>query len=108
MNLYLKISKLLMINHLTIENYFKILIMKKLLTLITLFFTILAFSPTYAGVYDDWPDEAICLWLELRPDHEGYLAENEKRKLNCFEREDFKPRKVPVEDTKKNKGVSYY
>jgi len=32
------------------------------------------------------------LWLEQRPDHEGYLEENEKRGLNCFEREDFHPR----------------
>jgi len=47
---------------------------------------------TYAGIYDDWPDEAICTWLEQRPDHEGYLEENEKRGLNCFEREDFSPR----------------
>ena len=46
----------------------------------------------YAGIYDDWPDEAICTWLEQRPDHEGYLEENEKRGLNCFEREDFSPR----------------
>jgi len=47
---------------------------------------------TYAGIYDDWPDEAICTWLEQRPDHKGYLEENEKRSLNCFEREDFSPR----------------
>jgi len=47
---------------------------------------------TYAGIYDDWPDEAICTWLEQRPDHKGYLEENEKRGLNCFEREDFSPR----------------
>ena len=46
----------------------------------------------YAGIYDDWPDEAICTWLEQRPDHKGYLEENEKRSLNCFEREDFSPR----------------
>jgi hypothetical protein len=46
----------------------------------------------YAGIYDDWPDEAICTWLEQRPDHKGYLEENEKRGLNCFEREDFSPR----------------
>jgi len=46
----------------------------------------------YAGIYDDWPDEAICTWLEQRSDHKGYLEENEKRGLNCFEREDFSPR----------------
>ena len=46
----------------------------------------------YAGIYDDWPDEAICTWLEQRPDHKGYLEENDKRGLNCFEREDFSPR----------------
>ena len=34
-----------------------------------------------------------------RPDHKGYLEENEKRNLNCFEREDFSPRNfvhVPI------------
>ena len=44
------------------------------------------------GIYDDWPDDVICMWLEQRPKHEGYLEENRKRDLNCFEREDFHPR----------------
>jgi hypothetical protein len=66
-----------------IRTYFNFLI------LLLLYFLI---GSSYAGFYDDWPDEAICLWLEQRPDHEGYLEENEKRGLNCFEREDFSPR----------------
>jgi hypothetical protein len=66
-----------------IRTYFNFLI------LLLLYFLI---GSSYAGLYDDWPDEAICLWLEQRPDHKGYLEENEKRGLNCFEREDFSPR----------------
>jgi hypothetical protein len=57
---------------------------------------------TYAGIYDDWPDEAICTWLEQRPDHEGYLEENEKRGLNCFEDPNFSLRNfvhIPLELT---------
>jgi len=65
-------------------------------------------SNPYAGLYDDWPDEAICMWLELRPDHEGYLAENEKRELNCFERDDFSPRTEAEEDENTySESVSY-
>ena len=67
--------------------------MKSFLNLLILFFPLCIFNSSYAaGIYDDWPDEAICLWLEQRPNHEGYLKENEKRGLNCFEREDFHPR----------------
>ena len=39
---------------------------------------------TYASIYDNWPDKSICSWLEQKPDHEGYLAEDKKRGLNCF------------------------
>ncbi len=59
--------------------------------LVTLLFLAIS-NLAFAGIYDDWPDEAICTWLEQKPDHEGYLLENEKRELNCFEREDFSPR----------------
>ena len=58
---------------------------KILVVLLALYFC----SLTYAGIYDDWPDDSICTWLEERPDDELLLKENEKRKLNCFEREDF-------------------
>ena len=73
--------------------------MKYLLNLLILLFSISIFNSSFAGNYDDWPDDAICLWLEQRPDHKGYLEENEKRNLNCFEREDFSPRNfvhVPI------------
>ena len=56
-----------------------------LVTLLSLAISNLAF----AGIYDDWPDDSICTWLEERPDDELLLKENEKRGLNCFEREDF-------------------
>ena len=63
--------------------------LKNLLFLVVLF---CISSVVNAAYLDDWPDDAICTWLEQKPDHEGYLAENEKRELNCFEREDFSPR----------------
>ena len=59
--------------------------------LVTLLFLAIS-NLAFAGIYDDWPDDAICTWLEQRPNHKGYLAENNKRKLNCFNRENFSPR----------------
>ena len=56
--------------------------------LVTLLFLAIS-NLAFAGIYDDWPDEAICTWLEQKPDHEGYLAENEKRELNCFDDPNF-------------------
>ena len=38
---------------------------------------------SYAGPYDDWPDDAICMWLDMKPTHAGYLGEAKKRSLNC-------------------------
>ena len=51
--------------------------MKKLflLTLLSLGLT----SISYAGPYDDWPDDSICSWLEQKPTHAGYLGEASKR-----------------------------
>ena len=71
--------------------------MKKILKILSLLLSIFIIFPSYAGVYDDWPDESICTWLELKPKHEGYLAENKKRDLNCFERDDFNARIEPDE-----------
>jgi len=48
------------------------------------------------------------MWLEQRPAHKGYLEENKKRKLNCFERRDFKLRKEPTEEKYNNKQTSSY
>jgi hypothetical protein len=48
--------------------------------------TLLAISfigTTFAGPYDDWPDDAICMWLDQKPTHAGYLGEAKKRGLNC-------------------------
>ena len=66
--------------------------MKNLIKLLILFLSLCLISISYAGYYDDWTDETICMWLEQRPKHEGYLEENRKRDLKCFEREDFHPR----------------
>ena len=66
--------------------------MKYLPNFLVILLSLAISNPAFAGVYDDWPDEAICLWLEQRPDHKGYLEENKKRELNCFERKDFSPR----------------
>ena len=38
---------------------------------------------SYAGPYDDWPDDAICMWLDQKPTHAGYLGEAKKRNLTC-------------------------
>ena len=51
----------------------------------------------YASIYDNWPDESICSWLEQKPDHEGYLAEDKKRSLNCFEDPNFNARSEYIE-----------
>ena len=66
--------------------------MKNLIKLLVLFLSLFLISVSNAGYYDDWSDETICMWLEQRPNHKGYLEENRKRDLKCFEREDFHPR----------------
>ena len=38
---------------------------------------------SYAGPYDDWPDDAICMWLDQKPTHAGYLGEAKRRGLSC-------------------------
>ena len=38
---------------------------------------------TFAGPCDDWPDDSICGWLEVKPTHAGYLGEAKKRGLTC-------------------------
>jgi hypothetical protein len=82
--------------------------MKYLLNLLVLLFSLGLFSSSFAGIYDDWPDESICTWLEIRPEHEGYLAENKKRGLNCFERESFNSRIEPTEaEYSKSQSMSY-
>ena len=77
--------------------------MKNRINILVLLSSILIISPTFAGIYDDWPDDAICTWLEIKPEHKGYLAENKKRELNCFKRDNFSPR---IEATTKDKYSS--
>ena len=55
--------------------------MKKIFLLILLSLGLTAIS--YAGPYDDWPDDAICMWLDQKPTHEGYLGEAKKREISC-------------------------
>ena len=51
--------------------------------LLTLFLAMGLTGLSFAGPYDDWPDDAICMWLDMKPTHEGYLAEAKKRSLTC-------------------------
>jgi hypothetical protein len=55
--------------------------MKKLFLLLLLSLGLTTIS--YAGPYDDWPDDAICIWLDMKPTHAGYLGEAKKRGLSC-------------------------
>jgi len=51
--------------------------------LLTLFLGIGLIGASIAGPYDDWPDDAVCMWLDMKPTHEGYLAEAKKRSITC-------------------------
>ena len=73
------------------------ILMKNFSNNLILLLTISIIGPSHAGIYDDWPDESICTWLELKPKHEGYLKKKKKRDLNCFERDDFNARIEPDE-----------
>ena len=55
--------------------------MKKLFLFILLSLGLSAIS--YAGPYDDWPDDAVCMWLDMKPTHAGYLGESKKRGISC-------------------------
>ena len=55
--------------------------MKKLFLVLCVTFSL--FPVSYAGPYDDWPDDAVCMWLEMKPTHEGYLGEAKKRGILC-------------------------
>jgi len=58
---------------------------------------------SFAGPYDDWPDDSICGWLEQKPTHAGYLGEAKKRGLNC---EDGKVVEGSVKTTTTTKSTS--
>ena len=51
--------------------------------LLTVFLAAGLIGLSFAGPYDDWPDDSICGWLEQKPTHAGYLGESKKRGLNC-------------------------
>jgi hypothetical protein len=55
--------------------------MKKLFLFILLSLGLSAIS--YAGPYDDWPDDTVCMWLDMKPTHAGYLGEAKKRGISC-------------------------
>ena len=51
--------------------------------LLTAFLAVGLIGMSFAGPYDDWPDDAVCMWLDMKPTHEGYLAEADKRGITC-------------------------
>ena len=51
--------------------------------LLTLLLAIGLIGPTFAGPYDDWTDDVVCMWLDMRPTNEGYKAEVQKRGIGC-------------------------
>ncbi len=57
--------------------------MKSKRILLTALLAIGFIGTTFAGLYDDWPDDSICGWLEQKPTHAGYLGEAKKRGLTC-------------------------
>ena len=57
--------------------------MKLIRILLTALLVIGFIGATFAGPYDDWPDDSICGWLEQKPTHAGYLGEAKKRGLTC-------------------------
>ena len=57
--------------------------MKLIRILFTALLVIGFIGATFAGPYDDWPDDSICGWLEQKPTHAGYLGEAKKRGLTC-------------------------
>ena len=71
--------------------------------LLTSFFAIAFIGTTFAGPYDDWPDDSICGWLEVKPTHAGYLGEAKKRGLTC---EGGKAVKGSAKTTTANKSTS--
>ena len=71
--------------------------MKKLFLLILLSLGLSAIS--YAGPYDDWPDDSICMWLDMKPTHAGYLGEAKKRGLSCEGGVAIKTSSVTAEST---------
>ena len=40
--------------------------------LLALFFAIGVVGASVAGPYDDWTDDVVCMWLEMKPTHAGY------------------------------------
>jgi hypothetical protein len=51
--------------------------------ILTLFLAISLIGPSIAGPYDDWTDDVVCMWLDMRPTNAGYKAEVQKRGIGC-------------------------
>ena len=51
--------------------------------LLTLFLVIGLTGVSIAGAYDDWTDDVVCMWLDMRPTNAGYKAEVQKRGIGC-------------------------
>ena len=68
--------------------------MKKLFLFILLSLGLTPIS--YAGPYDNWPDDAVCMWLDIKPTHAGYLGEAKKRGISCEGGVAIKIDKAPI------------
>jgi hypothetical protein len=51
--------------------------------LLTLLLAIGLIGPGFAGAYDDWTDDVVCMWLDMRPTSAAYKAEVQKRGIGC-------------------------
>ena len=57
--------------------------MKRVITILTTFLSIGLSGISYAGYLDDWPDEALCSWMEQESPPEYIVDEALKRGLEC-------------------------
>ena len=57
--------------------------MKRVITILTTFLSIGLSGISYAGYLDDWPDEALCSWMEQASPPEHIIDEALKRELAC-------------------------
>ena len=57
--------------------------MKRSIIILTTFLSIVLADISYAGYLDDWPDEAICSWMEQASPPEHIVDEAIKRELEC-------------------------
>lgn len=59
--------------------------MKPIRFLSTILVFLLFSSYSYASYLDDWPDDALCGWMQNPSPPEHILKEVEKRRLKCID-----------------------